>query len=231
LGRKIAFAIALVVVISVAVVVAVALEISLQRSPTMPKVEPPAFDLSLSPSNGTVLQGNVLQSNVTVFNFTGLEVVSLRADSGSSEITCSFNQTSGNDTFVSLLTLNVPESTDSNNYLIIKATNGAVTHSSSYNVSVLNSQVTVSGQITTSDGTQIPGLQIYFYDEQTKQTYNADINLNSYSIALQNTHTYDVTMTYFQLNLGEIPRVYLGSYSVNAPAGSTELTHNFAFSS
>jgi hypothetical protein len=219
------------IVITIVVVGAVIAAVALTNRPILvsPVVNPPSFDLLVSSSNGSVLQGNSIQTTATVFNFTDYQIVSLKADTGASGIECSFNQTRGNDTYTSLLTLNASQSTVTGTYpIVVTATNGPITKKSTFQLSVLNSNVTVTGRVLITEGTAFEFAELDFIDRQTGQEIPA-IGNPVFNVTLSNQHNYDVNITYFNLNLGTIPTEYLGNYSVNASAGITSLSHDFKY--
>ena len=225
LNRKTQAAIVMIIVVAGAIIAAVALT----SHPILvsPVINPPSFDLLLSPSNGSILQGSSTQTTATVFNFTDYQIVSLRADTGLNGIEYSFNQTSGNDTYTSLLTLNTSQSTVTGTYpILVTATNGPITKKSIFQLSVLNSNVTVTGRVLITEGTALDFASLDFIDNKTGQDVQAT-GKPVYNVTLSNQHSYDVKVTYFNLNLGQIPTDDLGTYSVNASAGITSLSHDF----
>ncbi len=230
LNRATQAAIIMIIVVAGAIIAAVAFtNLPILFSPV---VNPPSFDMLLSPSNGSVLQGSSIQTTANVYNFTDNQIVSLRADTGSSGIECSFNQTSGNYTYTSLLTLNASQSTVTGTYpIVVTATNGPITKNSTFQLSVLNSNVTVTGRVLLSGGTALDFLNLNFIDRQTGQ--NIQVNRQGlstvFNVTLSNQHSYDVKVTYFVLDLGQIPTDDLGTYSVDASAGVTSLSHDFKF--
>lgn len=229
LNRATQAAIVMIIVVAGAIIAAVAL--SNRPILVSPVVNPPSFDLLLSPSKGSVLQGGSIQTTADIYNFTDYQIVSLRADTGSSGIECSFNQTSGNDTYKSLLTLNTSQSTVTGTYpIVVTATNGPTTKTSTFQLSVLNSNITVTGRVLLSDGTALDFLNLNFIDRQTGQNIQVNHQVSMlFNVTLRNQHTYDVKVTYFNLNLGQIPTDDLGTYIVNASAGITSLSHDFKF--
>jgi hypothetical protein len=204
----------------------------------------PEFSLSLSSSNGTVMQGSSIQTSVSIFNFSdGAEKVSLSGNTGSSGIECNFDPSTDANSFTSNLTIDAPSSTPTNNYLLnVTATNGEVTHEASYNISVLSAKVSVTGELTwahpTSDFSVNP-IRIQFSDTSTGASYLATVSeadTSTYSLSLDNEHTYNVTF-YYNVVLWAISPIEpaysaeasLGFVTVYAPAGNiTEILNFYA---
>ncbi len=207
----------------------------------------PEFSMSLSSSDGTVIQGSSIETSVFIFNFSGRpENVSLSGNAGSSGIQCNFNPSTGANSFTSNLTINVPSSTPTNNYLVnVTATNGEVTHEASYNISVLSAKVLVTGNITwgptLSFSYNISSIQ--FSDTSTGASYSVpastdytstDYNEAAFSVSLDNEHTYNVTYYYDVIIWINYPIVVssgessLGFVTVYAPVGNTTETQSFS---
>jgi hypothetical protein len=200
----------------------------------------PEFSMSLSSSNGTVIQGSSMQTSVSIFNFSGgAENVSLSGNAGSSGIECNFDPSTDANSFTSNLTINVQSSTPTNNYLVnVTATSGEVTHEASYDISVLSAEVLVTGGLSwahsTSDSSVNP-IRIQFSDTSTGASYLATLSeADTYSLSLDNEHTYNVTF-YYNVLLWAISmtepaysaEASLGFVTVYAPAGNTTENQSF----
>ena len=130
--------------------------------------------------------------------------------------------------FDSTLIINVPNSIPTGNYPItVIATGGGVTHSATYTVSVLSTNVQVSG-IINSTGTGVNPTKIKFTDLDSSNlpSYTAVVSGNSYSIAVPNDSHYEVAVgnssgTFYSA----------GTIFVLAPIGSTSVTQNVSITS
>lgn len=173
----------------------------------IPTPTPTPFDyhLDVSPTSGTVQQGNRIQTTVTITYVQGSssENVALSASGGPDGTTYSFDNTSYNIGAIgylfasSTLTINVPASAPTNPYSVTVtsiADNGKQ-YSMGYTVSVLSAKIQVSGSINTV-GLGTHPTQVQFVDQQTGLTYTGYLSGNSYSISLQNQHTYNIVGYY-----------------------------------
>ena len=186
------------------------------------------FTISTIDSSGTVLQGSSIQTMVFINGVSGNpQTVTLSSDSGSSGINCNFDPSSSAPDFSTILTLNVPDSTPTNAYSVtITASSGGISHSTSYSISVLSAQVFVYGTVETTGMGTTPS-EIQFVDQQTGLTYTGSLSDTSYSITLQNQHTYAVTVHWTGL-LFTSGTYSGGSLYVNAPVGYTSMSQDFS---
>ena len=233
LTRNIGIAVFLIMVL----IVAVGATIYSMR-PMRPTV--PEFNLSLSSSNGTVIQGSIMQISVAIFNFSGRpENVSLSGNVNSSGINCNFEPVTGTPNFISTLTIIVQNSTSTNYYsLNVTATNGEKTHTASYSIAVLSTKVLVTGKVYVGQPTtalfSVYPITIQFSDTSTGTLYSSTINdSDSYSVSLDNEHTYNVTYTYQVIPLGWFEPPYtgearIGSATIFAGVGNATQIQNFA---
>ena len=225
LKRNIGIAIGLIIVLIVAAATSVYLmgggSISINLTPI-------DFSISISSSSGTVIQGNSIQSSVFIKYLGGSNVnVALSGDAGSSGIQCSLDPATKIPDFTSTLTMSVPDSTPTKTYsVIVTATGGGTTHTVSYTVSVLSAQVYVSGTVTTTGFATHP-TQIQFVDQQTGLTYTGSMPGDSYSLTLQNQHTYNV-VCYWGGLLGSSGTFNGGSLYVNVGVGYTSMSQDFS---
>jgi len=209
-------------------------------------VYPLQLDVTVSINQTNVYQGGSLQAEVNVKSNGKPENVTLSYSADSSGIDCSFKPAMGTSNFTSTITMNVPDSTPSGNYSITvtASAGGAKENSSSYAISVLGANelsptVTVSG--TVEVGIPLLGFgirlnAIVFVDTQTNSTTFANLpttypygNQNpasgTYSVILENEHTYNVTVSVFlgPNNEESAPETFKASLYVYAPAGNTTM--------
>ena len=232
-----------IIIASIVIVVLVVSSIAtliIFYQPSKAKHKSTLLNLSISANQTNVLQGNSLQAKVNVTSIGNPENVILGGDVGSSDINCTFEPSMGTSNFTSALTMNVPNSTPTGNYtLILTALGDGEMANASYVISVLSANVTVSGTVTIS----APGIsslsQIQFTDTQTDSTlaYSfpssfppvATNDFGTYSVTLQNEHTYNITLVYFWglMSVGKYTADD-GNFTVFAPAGSTSISQDFS---
>lgn len=152
--------------------------------------------------------------------------MTLTADAGSSGINCSLSQSQGTPDFSSVLTINVPSNVNTGKYQIrIVASNGPVTHEVSYSVSVLGSEVQVSGSIYV--GSMASAAQIKFTDQQTGQVQTVSVTSSNYCVMLENEHTYNVYITTVGHWFNEEGGYNAGSLRVYGPPGLAAMFQSF----
>jgi hypothetical protein len=183
-----------------------------------------------------VIQGNDLQAQVNVTSIGQAENITLSANSSSSGISCTFQPSNGISNFTSMLTCYVPDSTPTGNYsFTVMAWGNQQEENASFVVPVLSANVTVSGQAYVSGAlTPIASIQtIEFTDTQTGNvtTFHfpylpqSDNRFGNYLVSLKNGHTYNVTINYIPMTEIDNPEAYyIGTFTVNAPAGETAIT-------
>ena len=217
-----------IALIAVAVILTASVGAFIVFNPSGNVFTPFDFGISASDSSGTAIQGNSVQTTIQINKISGnAQTVTLSADSGSSGIQCSFGPNSGSPDFSSTLTMTIPSSTSTNSYSVtITATSGGTSHSTSYAVSVLSAKVYVSGTVTTTGLGTNPS-RIEFVDTQTGVTYTGSLSGNSYSISLDNQHTYAVTVTWNGL-LWSTGTFSGGSLHVYAPVGYTSMSQDYS---
>jgi len=200
------------------------------------------LDLSVSLNQTNVVQGSNLQAEVNVTSIGGAENVSLGSNVGSSGIRCSFEPATGISNFTSTLTMNVPDSTPSGNYsVLVTASGGGEIENASNIISVLNTNVTVSGIVSVPYPTLIEFTELQtnltstFHFPLTESSNAGEVTLynsgNSYTIILANEHTYNVTVgAYFTFLWATFIDTFQdGTLYVYAPAGnSTMPEQNFS---
>ncbi len=240
LSRNIGIVVAVIVILAVTLVAGYYMGIGTNAtsptptaSPTpVPTATPIPFDFTITNGGSlTIIQGTHTVDTVTVA-LVGIPMgfvpsVNLSVDSGSSGIQCSLDTTSGSPTLYSNIEINVPDSTPTGAYsIIITATGDGVTHSTAITISVLTSQVTVSGTVKTT-GLGTSPTQIQFVDTQSDLTYTASLSGTSYFVNLQNEHTYTVTVTW-KGALGNTGTYNGGSLYVYAPVGYTSQSQDYS---
>jgi len=96
------------------------------------------FDVSVSPSSGTVVQGDWITTNVNVPLLSGsAEWVSLGVSGCPPDATCTFNPGGGNPTYISTLNISTSYSTPNGTYTItVTGTGGGLTRSDTYILTV-----------------------------------------------------------------------------------------------
>ncbi|AIC15154.1 InlB B-repeat-containing protein [Nitrososphaera viennensis] len=113
------------------------------RTTTISLTVTPQFDfsLSLNPSSGTVQQGGSVQTTVTTTLLSGTSTsVSLSASGGPLGTSFTFSPASGNPTFASTLTINIPSNVATGTYQVtVAGSGGGVSRTATY-------QLTISSQ-------------------------------------------------------------------------------------
>ncbi len=227
------------VIIVVLVVSSIAGLIVFYHQPST-KPKPTQVNVNVAMNQTNVIQGSNLQAEVNVTSIGNSENVTLGSNTGSSGIQCRFEPSTGKSNFTSTLTLSVPDTTPTGNYTVtVTATGNKEAENASYVISVLSATVTVSGTVNISAlaAVGISSLsQIQFTDTQTDSTvaYSfpssyppvATNDIGTYSVTLQNEHTYNITLVYFWGITGAIPKYTAddGNFTVFAPAGNSMLT-------
>lgn len=224
LKRNIGIVVGLIIVLIVAVIAGIYL---MGGSIIVNPEKPLDFQMSISSTSGTVLQGSNKSISVSLTYLSGKhDNVALSGDASSSGIQFIFNPATSSPGFTSTLTMNVPASTPTKVYsLVLTANCGSVTRTAAYTMSVLSAKVTVSGTVTTTGFGTSP-TQIQFTDAQTSVTYTGTMSGHTYSISLQNQHTYNVVL-YWQGLLGSSGTVHRDGLNVNAPVGSNTMTQDY----
>lgn len=205
--------------------------------------KPTSLSLSISLNQSTVIQGSNLQAQINVTSIGKAENATLSGNSGSTGLNCTFEPSMGKSNFTSTLTIHVPDSTPTGNYTIaVTASSDGQKANASFVVPVLSANVTVSGVVSV----QYPSV-IYFTDLQTNQTLSYSFPLtegtlpdgyatlysqgNSYTITLENQHTYNVTVDEKFTFLWAVftDTFQAGTFYVYAPVGNSTLTgQNFS---
>lgn len=194
------------------------------------------YDFKISAGDSVrVLQGGAFSRQIDLTTTSGDQQnvnsrdIAFTGDSGSSGIQFDFDMIaiwiSGSQQkgFSSLLTISVPDSTPTNSYsVIITATYGGVSHSTSLTILVMSKSVTVSGMINSGDSGVI-ATQIKFVELSSRMTeYTATITNNSFSTSLPNNVIYQVA-----IGDGSGTFYSAGQYYLDVPAGSNSITKNF----
>ena len=194
------------------------------------------ISLSLSTNQIKVIQGNSSQIKVSIDSKGNPENITLTAILNSSSIQYSFMPAISRSSFNTTLTIEVPDSTQTGNYSLAIEASGDTTMAEAFcTISVLSANVTVSGNVRMDyafAGGYLTSIQ--FEDNQTRAVYVVNfpfISITSpsrdYSIVLQNEHTYNVTINFYE-GVGNIQSPYIyqaGTFHVYAPAGSNSITN------
>ncbi len=110
------------------------------RTTTVTLTITPSFDFSLSPSpsSGTVQQGGTVQTTVTTTLLSGTSSsVSLSAGGGPLGTTFNFSPASGNPTFASTLTINIPSNAAAGTYQVtVTGSGGGISRTATYQLTV-----------------------------------------------------------------------------------------------
>ncbi len=219
--------------------------------------KPFAFILSTYPNNGTVMQAQNLTISIeTAFIDGKPEPVTLSANGGPNGTIYQFsNQTATPDKsqpFSSFLTIIVSSSAISETYpIIISGTTGSWTYQSIFNLTILNSQIQVTGTVTGTfvDIAGRPSEDIYptdiaFKSTSTNQTYITKVHLvldtdgkptktGNYSIMLPNQQNYRVDCYFFSYpHFIPVPRTAIagaqnGYFTVSCGEGVNSTVANF----
>jgi hypothetical protein len=183
--------------------------------------KPFAFSLSMYPNNGTFMQAQNLTIRVDAPYLKGTpEPVTLSANGGPNGTIYKFSSQTGTPNatqpFSSNLTIFAPALATSGFYLIdISSNSSAQTCHATFNLTVLNAEIQVSGTVTIISQVTINGVtidviptDILFESNTTGQTYQAKINrftdtnvapgkTGNYSISLPNQQNYRVAFYCF----------------------------------
>jgi hypothetical protein len=214
--NKMILAVAAIIVVLVAAAATGFHLITLQSAP-----RPINSDLTAYPNNATVMQNQNTTIKVDVAYLEGTpELVTVSASGGPNGTLYQFNSETGtpnaSQSFSSNLTIVLPASAASDTYAInISSTLGSRAVQTTFHLTVINSQIQVSGTVT---GTPMPlagyasedivPTQIVFENTKTNQTYQAKVyratdtpqrpgTVGNYSILLPNRQSYRVTIYYF----------------------------------
>jgi len=189
------------------------------------------ISLSLSTTQTIILQGSSSQIQVEVDSKGNPENATLTALLNSTSIQCSFAPATGKSSFISTITITVPDSTPSENYsLTVKASGDASMANSSCTISVLNNNVTVSGKIHITSPYALNVGSLQFKDTRTTAIYTVNPSFEddndsyySYNIILNNEETYNITVN-FHYGLPSFTPFsangFMGNLTVFAPAES-----------
>jgi hypothetical protein len=176
------------------------------------------YRLNVSPINETIMQGQTLMSNITVSYLQGQpQPVTLAVAGNSSIMELNLSNTIGipkpNQPFTSNLTIHFLANTQSAKYPVtFTSSSGTKIHSETYNLTVVNSQIQVSGTVSTPSSTNsIFPTKLQFVNLQTNITYNATLQYPNlpkastlqqqaiYNVSLPNQQSYRVTGTWGRL--------------------------------
>jgi hypothetical protein len=212
------------------------------------------FDYSLKVIciNDTALQDQTLEANITVNYLQGTpQLVTLSAEGNSTIMQLQLSNTTGtpkpNEPFTSNLTIHFLASTQPAKYPVnITSNSRNIAHQTALNLTVANSQIQVTGTVTTTSEDDIYPIKLQFINQQTNATYNATISFPSlpklnmlqqqatYSVTLPNEQIYKVIGTWARLpgpwlSPGDLPQ---GTFDcellqVNCKPGELSLVRDF----
>ena len=240
-GRRIGNAAAVVAVLLIFLVAILYLR---GNSPTQtptetptPKPTPFDYHLDISPTNSTVMQGDTVQVHVVVTYVQGSpENVTLSAVGVPVGAWKSFSQPIGvptnSSTFDSTLQIQVSGvvPTDSYSITVNSTADNGKTHSSSYTLSIINSEITVSGTVNVPAGgvpTQIRFEQLST-NLETVKTFTAPIQSGNYAITLPNKQFYAVSVTWDNSEGSSETHQFISPFHVDANVGVTSITSPFS---
>ena len=195
------------------------------------------YNLGISPTNASIMQGNSEQFKVAISYMQGSpENVTLSVSGGPDAMFCTFSQKEGFPTnssmFNSTLTVYTSEAVPSNSYnlTISSTTDYGRKYSLPFILSVINSQVTVSGSITSGVGKVLT--EIIFEQlsssGSTLQTFTAPVNSGQYSIILPNNQFYAVSDAWTSSDGSSGTHHFIFPFGVSAGVGVTSITCPFS---
>lgn len=219
--------------------------------------KPFAFNLSTKQNNGTVMQAQNLTITIDAAYIEGQpEPITLSANGGPNGTLYQFSNQTGTLTktqpFTCNLTIFVPPSANSGSYLIDVTSNASTpTSHALFNLTVLNAQIQVYGNVTIASKVTISGVtidviptDILFTSNTTGETYQAKVHrftdtplapgrTGNYSILLPNQQSYHVEFYCFSyphyvpvlrtpISAGEN-----GHFTVSSGAGLNSTVANF----
>jgi hypothetical protein len=214
------------------------------------------YRLTLNLNNGTVMQGGSIVINVNVTYLQGIpETVTLNAISDSNLFCFTFsvsNQTgkpTHSNSLTRSLTIDVASTVPSDIYVVhvsARASNGKE-HSQSYELTVLNSEIQVSGTVTLNSRRDIWPSEIHFISTSTNTTfstivdlsipnhYGGIVDLGTYNVTLPNQQNYKVICLWDGLfGTGPLPfPVTLGTFDfgtlfVDGGVGVTSMSKDYS---
>jgi hypothetical protein len=177
------------------------------------------YRLNVFPINGTAHQGETIETNITVTYLQGQpQPVKLVITNNSSFAQINLSNATGiprpNEPYTSNLTIHILDYAPSSFYSINITANSSIknSHSSDFNLEVLDSQIQVSGTVSTPSATDsIYPTKLQFVNLQTNITYNATLHYPSlakastlqqqaiYNVSLPNQQSYRVIGTWGRL--------------------------------
>jgi uncharacterized membrane protein len=219
--------------------------------------EPFSFSIAVSPDKCAVVQGGNAAITVEVTYIEGkTESATLSASGGPNGTIFEFSNQTGTPAskqpFRSNLTISVPYYVESDVYLIqISSNAGNLTRQATCNLTVVNSEIVVSGTVTGTNLTlagypseDICPISINFKSNSTGQNYEVKVyrttdttqkpgKVGNYTITLPNMQSYKVSCYFFSFpHYIPVPRsatgdVKDGYFTVSCGAGVSSLSANF----
>ncbi len=204
-----AYLLILVVVLSV---LALGSYFQIDSSPDLPF----DYQLSVSPISNTTMQGQTIKANITVAYLQGLPQPVTLAVTGNLTI-AEFNLSNStviprpNEPYTSNFTIHFFASAQPAKYIvIITSSSGNLVHSSTYTLTVISSQIQVTGAVTTHSTDDIYPTKLQFISQDDNAIYNATLSFSSlpnnmlqqqatYSVSLPNDQSYRVIGSWARL--------------------------------
>jgi hypothetical protein len=216
------------------------------------------FNLSVNQNSGAILQGNSAQTNLTINCIQGSpENVNLSASSGPDGTIFNFSNSEGtptaSSTFKSTLSIDVPISalfspkTSPYQVNITATAKNGKTYSATYNLTVLNSSIEVSGSFSTISSDSIFPINLKFINTGTNSTYFATLNYPKlpsaamlqqtadYTVSLPNQQSYNVIGSWARFfgpwsSPTDIPNGTFdcGTLNVNCGVGVNSMTQDYS---
>ena len=246
--KLLAFILVLVVVLSSSVV---SYHFFVNNSVSLPF----EYRLSVFPVNGTAMQGETIETNITVTYLQGQpQPVTLAATNNSTFAQINLANATGiprpNEPYTSTLTIHILDSAQLSKYSInitAKSSNKN-TFTSAFSLEILNSQIQVSGTVSTPSSTDsIYPTKLQFVNIQTNITYNATLHYLSlpkastlqqqaiYNVSLLNQQSYRVIGTWGRLygpwsSSSDLPEGTFdcGILQVDCKVGETTINKNYS---
>jgi hypothetical protein len=196
-----------------------------------PTAAPFEFNLEVSPTNATVMQGNNVTVSIVVNYLQGSpENVTLKTIGVLAGASCIFDQERGAPTNISAFNsaLQILVSRESNqlyNITIKAMSEGGKTQSASFTLSVVNFEISVSGTVDTAPyvPTQIIFDQLSADFLSTTATFIAPVQSGNYVVTLPNQHWYDVTVVYETSDRSSKTHQFMFPFHVDTGVGVTSI--------
>ncbi len=207
----------------------------INNNPT-PASTPFDYNLSVPKMDTTVMQGNTVPIDILITYIQGSpENVLLNATGIPKQATYSFTQVEGvptnSSSFNSTLTIFVTELVPSDQYkiTITSTANNGKTYSSHYDLSVIDSKISVSGRVTTNEGipNQIIFEQMSSYGSLTGKVYSSPIVSGNYAVVLPSEEYFAVSVNWEKTDGTSGTHHFIFPYGTLAGVGVNSITCPF----